>query len=292
MHWREYQRNQRVVELADTFISYVEEGEGEPIVLLHGIPTWGFLYSRLYRAFAKGHRTLVPDLLGFGFSDRRDSFDRSIVRQAELLDSWMERIGASRATVVGHDIGGAVALRLAIRFPERVSRLCLIDSVCYDSWPIGPMHELGLPRNHRRLSAKTMVGLMKLALGRGFAVAPPEGFVEGLLAPYATEVGKLSLIRNAVSLDTNLTMELVSRLPHIGVPTLILWGEEDTFQPALFGERLTLDIPGAQLARIPGAKHFLMVDQPHEVASRLFGFLGEELEPWPLPEQVQEPAVS
>ena len=85
---------------------------------------------------AEDFRVLVPDLVGFGFSDKRDRFDRSIGRQAQYLDSWMRAIGVERATIVGHDIGGGVALRLATLMPERVERLVVMNTVCYDSWPI------------------------------------------------------------------------------------------------------------------------------------------------------------
>jgi pimeloyl-ACP methyl ester carboxylesterase len=137
MSWREFQHSQRVAELDDRFLSYVEDGAGEPVVLLHGIPTCGYLWRDLAARLANTCRVLVPDLLGFGYSDKSDRFDRSIARQAEFLD----RIGVERAAFVAHDIGGGVALRLATLFPHRVTRLCVMNTVCYDSWPI----ELMLP---------------------------------------------------------------------------------------------------------------------------------------------------
>lgn len=90
------------------------------------------------------------------------------------------------------------------------------------------------------------VRLLKQALKGGFAKRPPAALLDGLLAPYSTEVGKLSLIRNAAALNTNLTTEIAPLLPSIRVPTLILWGEDDVFQPVAYGERLAWDIPGAK----------------------------------------------
>jgi pimeloyl-ACP methyl ester carboxylesterase len=98
--------------------------------------------------------------------------------------------------------------------------------------------------------------------------------LEGLLMPYTTEVGKLSLIRNAAALNTNLTTEITPLLSHVQVPTLILWGEEDRFQLVKYGERLAWDIPSAHLIRIKGARHFVMLDRPEEVAQHLSAFLG------------------
>lgn len=272
MNWRAFQVMQTVTELGDRFISYVDESLGEPLILLHGIPTWGFLWSGLLPTLARTRRVLAPDLLGFGYSDKSDRFDRSIARQAELVDAWMQRIGIDRADIVGHDIGGGVALRLVTLFPERVARLCVMNTVCYDSWPIEPMLKFGHPEAHRKLSASAATRRLRHLLKRGFASSPPDELIDGLLAPYTTEVGKLSLIRNASALDTNLTVEITPLLSQITAPTLILWGEKDRFQPVKYGERLAWDIPGAWLVRIKMARHFVMIDQPDQVAEHLTTF--------------------
>lgn len=273
MHWRDFQSLQRVIRLGDRFISYVDQGEGQPVVLLHGIPTWGYLWRDLLRALSPQHRTLIPDLAGFGYSDKRDCFDRSIARQAEMIDGWMEEVGIERAAVVAHDIGGGVALRLATLFPHRVERLSVLNTVCYDSWPIEAMLQFGHPSANRKLSASTAVTLLRQALKQGFAQTPSDDVLEGLLSPCRTEVGKLSMIRNAAALNTNLTTEITNVLSRIRVPTLILWGEDDTFQLVKYGERLAEDIPDAQIIRIANARHFVMFDQPDEVARHLQDFL-------------------
>lgn len=273
MSWREFQNLQRVAEIGDTFISYLDDGSGTPVVLLHGIPTWSYLWTPVLGRLTRDARVLAPDLAGFGFSDKRDRFDRSIARQAELVDAWMERIGVSSAVIVGHDIGGGVALRLATLFPARVRKLCVINSVSYDSWPIELMLQFGHPGADRLLSAPMAVRLLKQALKGGFARRPPGDLLDGLLAPYTTEVGKLSLIRNASALNTNLTTEITHLLPSIRVPTLILWGEDDLFQPIAYGERLAWDIPGADFVRLGGARHFAMVDRPRAVGERLSAFV-------------------
>jgi pimeloyl-ACP methyl ester carboxylesterase len=272
MNWREWQRQQKVAEVGDHFVSYVDQGSGDPLILLHGIPTWGYLWHGLTAALAQGRRVLVPDLLGFGYSDKADRFDRSIARQAEMIDAWMERIGIERADIAGHDIGGGIAQRLATLFPRRVGRLCVMNSVCYDSWPVEAMLQLGHPTARRVPAAATVAGL-KQALKQGFATSPDDAALDGILAPYGAEVGKLSLIRNAAAVNTNLTTEIVPLLPRIAAPTLILWGVEDVFQPVAFGERLAGDIPNAELVRFKHARHFVMLDQPKVVAERLGRFL-------------------
>lgn len=272
MHWRQYQEMQKVVEVGDRFISYAEVGSGPALVLLHGMPTWGYLFHRLLPALERGRRVLVPDLPGFGFSDRSDRFDRSLSSQAERLSAWMQAVGVERASIVGHDIGGGVALRLAVQHPERVDRLGLIDTVSYDSWPAELLHAFGAPSTVNRLSSRAATALLAKAL-REELIAPDEELIAGLLAPYATEVGKMSLVRDAAALDANETMELVPLLPSLQSPALIVWGENDRLQPAHFARRLAWDLPVSRLAVLPEAGHFCLIDKPAAVAAQLQAFL-------------------
>lgn len=276
MNWREFQAKQRVSEVGDRFISYVDEGAGDPVILLHGIPTWGYLWHGLIPELSRKHRVLAPDLAGFGYSDKNDSFDRSIAKQAEMIDAWMDQLAIESASIVAHDIGGGVALRLATLFSRRVSRLCVMNTVCYDSWPIEAMLQFGHPDTYHKMSAATAQTMLSKALSQGFAKKPDEAVLEGLLSPYRTEVGKLSLVRNAAALNTNLTTEITPLLPRLDIPALILWGEDDLFQRIEYGERLARDIPNAQLVRIADARHFVMLDQPEQVQQEVSAFLQTE----------------
>src|SRR5688572_5591832 len=126
MDWREYQNNQKIHYLKNRFISYIDEGSGHPIVLIHGIPTWGYLWHGLVQPLCKSGRVLIPDLLGYGYSDKSDRFDRGIDKQAEYLMDWFDELNLDRVSLVGHDIGGGIALRIAAMYPYRVSRLCVM----------------------------------------------------------------------------------------------------------------------------------------------------------------------
>lgn len=274
MNWREFQAREKIAKIGERFISYIDEGSGAPLVLIHGIPTWSFLWHGLIPSFAKEYRVLAPDLPGFGYSDKSDRFDRSIARQAEFVDAWMEKIGLQSAHVIAHDIGGGVALRLSTLFSARVKKLVLLNTVSYDSWPIEAMLQFGHPETRRKTSADAAARMLKQALKGGFTHGPEDELLDGLIQPYTTEVGKLSLIRNAAALNTNLTMELTHLLPKVSVPTLILWGEDDQFQLVKFGARLADDIPGARLVRIKDARHFVMFDKPDEVQTQVLAFVG------------------
>ena len=276
MDWKQFQAMQKVAEIGERFVSYVDEGAGEPVILIHGIPTWGYLWHRLVPVLAEQNRVLAPDLIGFGYSDKSDDFDRSIAPQAEMIDALMEKMGIEQANIVAHDIGGGVALRLATLYPHRVNKLCVMNSVSYDSWAIEAMIQLGHPSAYYMASASTTVATLRQMLKQGFAETPDDEVLDGIFAPFSTEVGKLSLIRNAAALNTNLTTEITRLLHKIEARTLILWGMDDKFQLLKFGKRLSDDIPNAKLIQIKDAGHFVMLDQPEEVADHVFSFLAEK----------------
>jgi len=281
MHWRQYQEMQKVVELGDSFMSYVDRGEGPALVLVHGFPFWGYVWHRLLPILEQKHRVLIPDLPGYGFSDRSDRFDRCLARQAERLELFLKEAGVDRATVVGHELGGGVALRLAASSPKRVERLFLAAPVCYDWLQSSIASELSRSSAARKAPAAIVAKALREAL-REVSAAPDDDLLDGLLAPYATETGKLSLIRDAAAMDAGQTAELSGLLPSLDVPALVCWGELDRLAPKSAGRRLAWDLPRAQLALLPGAGHLSFIDKQAEFASLLETFLEGAL-PRPVP---------
>ena len=100
-------------------------------------------------------------------------------------------------------------------------------------------------------------------------------FREGIVAPYANEEGKISLIRNASALNTNHTMALVALHSTIAAPTLLLWGVDDPWQQISDGERLWQEIPNAKLVRVEKASHWIPQDAPEEFTQEIVKFLQE-----------------
>ena len=126
-------------------IAYTDLGDGDPIILMHGIPTWSYLYHEVLDRLAETNRVLAPDFIGHGMSDQRDLFDRSLRAQRDMIVSFMDALDISSATLIGHDTGGGVALIMAIENPDRVNKLVLSNIVAYDSWPIDDMINVGHP---------------------------------------------------------------------------------------------------------------------------------------------------
>ena len=150
MRFEEYRRLQQETTIDGLKVSYVVHGEGTPLLLIHGIPVWGYLWKDCLELLSQHFQLIIPDLVGYGYSDQRDCFDRSIKVQSQIISNLLEFLAVENLLVAGHDIGGAVAQRFVVDNLEKVQKWVLIDSVLYDSWPAEPMVRLGNPQLHYR----------------------------------------------------------------------------------------------------------------------------------------------
>ncbi|MDF9744002.1 alpha/beta fold hydrolase [Natrinema salsiterrestre] len=275
--WSEEQASTTVsVDGHDLEVAYHNDGPAQsdepPVVFVHGIPTWSFLWRDIVPAVAEDRRTIAPDMVGYGNSAMRDGFDRSIRAQEEMLAALLDDLDVEEIALVAHDIGGGVALRFAAHNPEMVDQLVLSNAVCYDSWPVEFVSNLGLPST-ADLEREELEGRLDAAFVEGaYGEADPE-FVDGMKAPWLTDEGHLSLVRNAVSTNTNHTTEI--DYGAITAETLLLWGEDDVMQPYGYAERLAGDIADAELAPLSDAYHWVPEDRSDAYADRLREFLGE-----------------
>ena len=256
-------------------LAYREAGDGPPVLLLHGIPTSSELWREVIPRLARTRRVVAPDLLNYGRSDKPTRADVSINAQARLMLGLMDALGLRRVDLVAHDIGGGVAQLMAVRRPERIARLALANTVCFDSWPIPEFQPLQAPGAEDGMSLDDFLAMLRGFLPNG--VHRPEALgeeaVETMLAPWSDEAGKRALFRNFRRLNPEYTRAIAGELETLPHPTLILWGRHDPFQKLAYGEKLAATIPDARLEVIEDAAHWIMEEKPGEVADRLAAFL-------------------
>jgi pimeloyl-ACP methyl ester carboxylesterase len=222
-----------------------------------------------------GHRIVVVDLLGYGRSDRPNGRDLSLRGHADRLVEVMDVLGINYACVVGHDLGGGIAQMLAIRSPTRVSRLCLVDTVAFDAWPV---REVKLARAMlpltRHLPPTWLLSMLRTDLARGY-VETDQGArsIDQYVLPFSSADGRDAFIEHLLALDSAETASLAPRLKDIVSPTAIVWGAHDPFLPTDVARRLHERIPGSTLDILPDARHFLPEDAPEKVAAVVAGLL-------------------
>jgi pimeloyl-ACP methyl ester carboxylesterase len=170
-------------------------------------------------------------------------------------------------TLIGHDLGGAVAQRMAVGAPERVAALGLIDSVSFDSWPILRMRALRAtaPPFARRWPRRWF-RIFELSLRRYVPPGAARAALAASLAAWSADAaGAEAFMRNVRAMDPRITEEVAPRLRELRVPAHVVWGERDPFQNVRWAPRLRDAIPGATLTTLPGG-HFLPWELPAEVA--------------------------
>lgn len=248
---------------------------GQTIVLLHGTPSHSFIWRHVIPGLeAQGHGVVAYDLLGYGASERPLGRDTSVTAQAQLLPKLLARLGISRFTLVAHDIGGAVAQLVATESPDHVDRLMLIDTVSYDSWPSATWR--AIIRDHLADYAAMPQDEFEALLTRQLTmtVADParmtDATLDAYLAPHRSPLGRASFFEHQVRhYDSRPTQQVAPKLRSLTVPTTIVWGEQDQWQPVGYAERLEDDIPGSRLVVVPDAGHFLMEDDPVRVTAEI-----------------------
>ena len=247
-------------------------GAEPPVVFIHGIPTWGYLWRDIAPEVGEDHHVVVPDMVGYGNSSMHDGFDRSIRAQEQALEDLLDHLGFEEVVLAAHDIGGGVALRYAAHNPEEVLGLVMSNAVCYGSWPVAFISDLGLP-DTTEMPLDQLEQTVGGAFEAGVYDEADDEFVEGMVAPWISEEGRTSLSRDAVSTNTNHTTEL--DYDAIDTELLCLWGAQDEFQPIEFGYDLVDDL-GGEMVELD-AYHWLPYDRSEEYVKHFKEFVTESI---------------
>jgi 2-hydroxymuconate-semialdehyde hydrolase len=243
-------------------LAYVDEGEGPTVLLLHGFPMSAHLWRDLVPILAPRFRAVAPDLLGYGDSDKPLEAAVHVRAQTGYVREMLDTLGLERLAVIGHDIGGGIAQLLA--FEGLVETLVLIDSVSLDSWPIEGvrMIQRAEPGSVDEEFVADLV-TMTFDLGMGHPARLEDEDREEFVRPWRSDPP--ALIRAAQGIDGVGLAGTEDRLASLDIRTLIVWGEDDPFQPSDLAERLGELLPGSTVALVPGCSHFVTEDAPEAV---------------------------
>ncbi|HEV2975926.1 MAG TPA: haloalkane dehalogenase [Solirubrobacteraceae bacterium] len=253
-------------ELDGLRLAHVDEGEGAPVIFVHGEPTWSFLWRKVIAPVRDaGYRCIAPDLAGFGRSDKPTdvgwySYDRHTAMTASLL----EDLDVRGATIVVHDWGGPIGLRLAVEHAERIERLVILDTGLFtghqrmtDAWTAF--------RDFVERTEDLPIGL----LVRGACKDDPgEEVIAAYDAPYPDAASKagarafpLMIPRSPDEPGAAAGQRVQDALREDRRPTLILWADSDPILPPTVGERFASAINRPPPRPIEHASHFLQEDQ-------------------------------
>jgi haloalkane dehalogenase len=269
---------------------YLDEGRGDPVVMVHGNPTWSFYYRTLVLALRDAHRCIAPDHLGCGFSDKptEKQYDFSLKSRIDDLEALLDHLGlTTNITLVVQDWGGMIGMAFAARHPERVKRIIASNT---GAFPLPRAkrfpNSLWLGRN-TRLGAwliLKMNAFCRLAL-RWCAVRRPlaPDVCEMLLKPYDTPEHRIAVLKFVQTIplaETDPGFDIVrdtaaSLSRFRNVPTLFLWGMRDFVFDRHFLAEWQHHFPHAETHTWADCGHYLLEDAPDEFVARVKDFLAK-----------------
>lgn len=253
------------------------ENAGEPIVCVHGNPTWSFYYRELVKAFRRSHRVIVPDHIGMGLSEKPQAYNYCLKQHIDNLEYLIETLNPEPFTLVVHDWGGAIGMGYAVRHPERIKHILYLNTAAYRS-PFMP----GTIRLARCpfLGELLVRGLNAFAIG-ALLISTKRSIgsyvASGYLAPYDSWANRVAILRfvQDIPMDPShpsyeTLKEVEEGLPKLSsVPKSFVWGALDhVFNDNFLNQWKTI-YPDAEFNRLDDAGHYVMEDASERVFEHL-----------------------
>ena len=267
---------------------YLDEGDGEPLVMVHGNPTWSFYFRELIKDLSPRYRTIVPDHMGCGLSDKplRTEYGFELEQRVDDLEKLLDHLGlGENITLILHDWGGMIGMAYAVGHPERIRRLVLLNTYAFL-----PPADYRIPmaghfiRRAGPLASMAVLGFNLFSVGALY-LASHKGLArdvkKGLTAPYNCWQHRLAVLRFvqdiplgptdssyalAKSVDDNLAL-------FADTPVLICWGKHDFVFNQHFLDEWQRRFPGAEVHRFSDAGHYVLEDVPEKIIPLVQDFL-------------------
>ena len=267
---------------------YIDEGRGEPVVMVHGNPTWSFYYRELIKTLSGRYHTIAPDHIGCGLSDKPDgkTYDYKFKTRVDDLEVLMENLKVrEKITLVLHDWGGFIGMAYALRHPERICRIVLMNTAAFLPPAGKPIPvTLKLIRSLKPLAALAVQGFNLFALGALFKNSYKglsRDVKAGLIAPYncwPNRIATLKFVQDIHLSEDNTSYRLVKNLDQnlelfLKVPMLICWGTHDFVFDDDYLAEWVRRFPGAEVHRFPDAGHYVLEDVPEQIIPLIDDFL-------------------
>ena len=267
---------------------YLDEGEGPPVVMVHGNPTWSFYYRNLVQALRGTHRCIVPDHLGCGFSDKPgdDQYAYTLESRVDDLEALLEYLGVGEnITLVVHDWGGMIGMAYAARHPERIARLVVLNTAAFP-----------LPASKRLpwalwLCRNTPVGAFLVRGFNAFSLAAsfvgckrnpmPVPLRRAYRLPYNSWENRIATLRFVQDIPLrpgdrgfDIVAETGEKLALFQeTPMLICWGLKDFVFDRHFLAEWEGRFPGAEILRFEDCGHYILEDASEEVVGAVSEFI-------------------
>ena len=271
-------------------LHYLDQGAGEPVLMVHGNPTWSFYFRGLIQRLSEKYRAIAPDHFGCGLSDvpSEDSYDYRLHSRVQDLEALIDALKLEqKLTLILHDWGGMIGMAFALRRPERIGRIILTNTAAFpppDNKPIP--WRLKLIRNFP-FWATPAVLKFNLFARAALIMAPAKRLSSevraGLIAPYNSPRNRLATLKFVQDIPLAPSDPSYPLLKSVdadlhrlsAIPMMICWAMKDFVFDADYLTQWRLRFPKARVHVFPNAGHYLLEDEPEAVGSHVMDFLNQ-----------------
>jgi cis-3-alkyl-4-acyloxetan-2-one decarboxylase len=264
----EYPFQPRFLTIDGHRLAYLDEGQGPAVVMVHGNPSWSYLYRNLVSTLCDRYRCIVPDHLGCGFSDKPADYPYRLGNHVDNLERLLDNLGVERCVLVIHDWGGAIGMGWAGKYPERVAGVVVLNTAAFRSrriplriavcrWPVlGPLLVRGFNGFARAAISMAVVRPMRPEIAKGF------------LAPYDSWRNRIAVLRFVEDIpmdDQHPSWSTLASIEHSlvrlrDIPLLLCWGGRDFCFNDTFYDEWRRRFPLAETHYFADAGHYVLED--------------------------------
>ena len=261
-------------------LSYLDEGQGQPLLMLHGNPTWSFYYRNLVQSFKNKYRVIVPDHMGCGFSDKPQDYAYTLENHIDNCSRLVDHLGLKDISLVVHDWGGAIGMGYAGRNPENVSSLVVLNTAAFRSKNIPFRIAICRIPYIGALLVRGLNGFAWPATWMAVSKKLKPEIIKGYLAPYNSWHNRIAVHRFVLDIplspqDTSweTLVEVEENLTRLSkLPMLILWGAKDFCFNDHFYEQWKDRFPQATTRYFENAGHYILEDAYEQVEQEIKQF--------------------
>lgn len=284
-----YPFESRYIKVGNHQLHYIEEGEGDPVVMLHGNPSWSFYYRHLVQQLSPSHHCLVPDHIGMGYSDKPgdDTYSYTLSQRVKDLEEFLESKGVDRnITLILHDWGGIIGMSFACCHVQAIKKIVILNTAAFHL-PEGKRFPLFLR------FTRTLAGEFLLRAFNSFSAgATHEGVArtkmlretrKAYTAPYNSWKNRIAILRFVQDIPLKKDdpgFDLVTGVQnhlHLfrNIPVLIVWGMRDKIFDKHFLGKWEEYFPHARVHRFEDCGHYILEDAREEAGQLIIDFLAE-----------------
>jgi pimeloyl-ACP methyl ester carboxylesterase len=258
-------------------MAFLRAGAGDPVLLVHGITTYSFVWRNIIPGLATRFDVVAPDLLGCGDSDKPLDASYALRDHADRLRDFLIALGLKRVHYVGHDLGGGIGQIMAVKYPDLLSSLTMVNTVGYDFWPVQPIIAMRTPIIRQFMMAAVDIGAFTLIVRRGLFHKDRANtdLMAEFMKPMRTPAGRKAFLHFAHCLDNHDLTSIAAGLRRLRLPVLIVRGDADVYLSAQISERLHEQITASRLVHVATGGHFIQEDEPAWLTRTIAEFLEE-----------------